>query len=161
MAMGARRVAIFTQSLNATFRRSQDPCVCWHYSIKCATLHKRNFIILYKQQRHHSLACFYSIAGGRISHQYIARWPRNATMVCNTLQQTIMNILLFLLLLRITIRPPGILHVSITRYMTSCRHLHIIHDTPNGNVPEHQPVNAHTIISKYYYTQIHNVFTLN
>ena len=48
MATGARRVAIFTQSLNATFRRSQDPCVCWHYSITCATLHKRTFIILYK-----------------------------------------------------------------------------------------------------------------
>ena len=114
-----------------------------------------SYIIITIKDKGYSLTCVYLIADGR-SRQYIARWPRNDINVQyfttdNTNYTTI------------TIRlPDSILQASITRYWTPRRHLHIIYTTPQtATCLSINSLMKHTIIRKYYSTQMNKSFTLN
>ena len=87
----------------------------------------------YNRDKSYSLACFHLNADGR-THQYIARWPRNDISVQYfTTDNTKYT--------NITIRPTGILHASNSILDVAPTSAYCIHDTPNGNVLEHQLVN--------------------
>ena len=123
----ARHCAIFKHPIQG---------VGWYYfvlmgiSIFIESIARKRYPIITIKHKSYSLARFYSIADDGRNRQYITRWPRNATSVQFTADNYKYT--------SITIRPPGTLHTSIIQYWTPRRHLHIIPDTPNGNVLEHQ-----------------------